>query len=153
MKTLFIFIFIFIFSSNYGFSQTTGAVSQNKVVVFKDYRLNILQRKEAEINAGILKTKAHTADGYRLMILNTSDKAYAFKIRAQLLQKFPDQKLYMWYANPYIRMKFGNFQTKEEADVYKKQISEMLGGANIYYVPETIEVAPDMDLGQKGIKL
>ena len=86
------------------------------------------------------------------MILNTSDKEYAFKVRAELLQKFPEQKPYMWYANPYIRLKFGNFKTKEEADVYKNQISKMLGGANIYYIPETIEVAPDKDFNPDDIR-
>jgi hypothetical protein len=150
MKPLFLFIFIFL--SGYCFSQTTKLVPQNKVVVFKDYRLNILQRKEAELNATILKKQAHTAQGYRLMVLNTNNKDYAFKVRAELLQKFPEQKPYMWYANPYIRIKFGNFKTKEEADIYKNKISKMLGGANIYYLAETIEVAPDKDFNADNIK-
>jgi hypothetical protein len=150
MKPLFLFLFIFL--SGYCFSQTTELVPQNKVVVFKDYRLNILQRKEAELNATILKKQAHTAQGYRLMVLNTNNKDYAFKVRAELLQKFPEQKPYMWYANPYIRIKFGNFKTKEEADIYKNQISKMLGGANIYYLAETIEVAPDKDFNADNRK-
>jgi hypothetical protein len=58
----------------------------------------------------------------------------------------------MWYANPYIRIKFGNFRTKEEADVYKKQISKMLGGANIYYLPETIEVDPGKDFDPDSMR-
>lgn len=147
-----LFILVFISFSNYCFSQIPDSLSQNKVVVFKDYRLNILQQKEVEINTAILKKTAHTAAGYRLMVLNTSDKDYAFKVRAELLQKFPEQKPYMWYANPYIRIKFGNFKTKEEADVYKKQISEMLGGANIYYLAETIEVPPDKDFNPNAMK-
>lgn len=124
------------------FSQSFDSLPQNKVIVFKDYRLDILARKEAELNAINYKKQVHTAPGYRLMVLNTSDKTYAFKVRAELLQKFPDQKLYMWYSNPYVRIKFGNFRTKEEADVYKKQISDMLGGATIYYLQEVIEVDP-----------
>lgn len=150
MKHLLLLIFISL--SNYCFSQTTAPVPQNKVVVFKDYRLDILAEKEAGLNTAILKKQARTAQGYRLMILNTSDKDYAFKVRAELLQKFPEQKPYMWYANPYIRIKFGNFRTKEEADVYKNQISKMLGGANIYYLAETIEVAPDKDFNTDNIK-
>lgn len=150
MKPLLIFIFIFFGYKS--FSQITVAPPQNKVIVFKDYRLNILQQKEAELNETILKTKAHTTDGFRLMILNTSDKAYAFKVRAMLLKKFPEQKPYMWYANPYIRIKFGNFKTKEDADIYKKQISEMLGGANIYLLAEKIEVAPEKDFNAINLK-
>ena len=58
----------------------------------------------------------------------------------------------MWYANPYIRIKFGNFKTKEDADIYKKQISEMLGGANIYLLAEKIEVAPEKDFNAINLK-
>lgn len=140
MKQLFVLFFICF--SIPSFSQTTDSVPQNKVVVFKDYRLNILARKEAELNEINYKRQVHSAEGFRLMILNTNDKQYAFKVRAELLQKFPDQKLYMWYSNPYVRIKFGNFRTKGEADVYKKQISAMLGGATIYYLAEPIELGP-----------
>ena len=136
---------ILVFFSPSVFAQNTDSVNERKVTVFKDYRLDILARKEAELNTAILKQQARTAKGYRLMILNTSDKDYAFKVRTQLLQKFPEQKPYMWFANPYIRIKFGNFLTKEEADVYKRQISKMLGGATIYYLHETIEVDPGED--------
>jgi hypothetical protein len=150
MRYLFILIFLSFCAPS--FSQSADTILQNKVVVFKDARLDILGRREAEINTAILKKQARTAQGYRLMILNTSDKDYAFKVRAELLQKFPEQKPYMWYANPYIRIKFGNFRTKEEADVYRKQISKMLNGANIYYLQETIEVDPGKDFDPDNMR-
>lgn len=115
---------------------------QNGIVVYSDYRLDLIQAKEAEINTAALKSKARFIKGYRLMILNTNDKNYAFRVRAELLQKFPNQKPYMWFANPYIRLKFGDFKTKEEAESYRSQISKMLGGANIYLLNETIEINP-----------
>lgn len=149
MKQLLILLFVSCSFSS--FAQDADSV-ENKVVVFKDYRLDILARKEAELNTAILKTEARLAKGYRLMVLNTSDKDYAFKVRAELLQKFPEQKPYMWFANPYIRIKFGNFRTREEAEVYRKQISKMLNGANIYYLPETIEVVPDKDFNPDDMK-
>ena len=147
-----IFFLAFCFVQQMGFSQVVDSVQQNKPVVFKDYRLNILAKKEAEINTAILKNQARSTKGYRLMVLNTSDKDYAFKIRTQLLQRYPEQKLYMWFANPYIRIKFGNFRTKEEADVYKKQISKMLNGATIYYLQETVEVDPGADFNPDDMK-
>ena len=137
-------ILVFIGFANHALSQSRDSLPQNRVVVFKDFRLDLLARKEAELNAANFKKQVHTAQGFRLMILNTSDKDYAFKVRADLLKKFPEQKIYMWYSNPYVRIKFGNFRTKEEADVYKKQISDMLGGANIYYLEEPVEVDPDL---------
>ena len=85
------------------------------------------------------------------MILNTNDREYAMKIRGELLQKYPEQKTYMWFANPYIKIKFGNFKTKEEADPYKKQITKILNGATIYYLPETIELKPDKDFNPDDI--
>ena len=150
MKQLFILFFM---GSGYSaMAQSIDSLNENKAVVFKDYRLNILAAKEAELNTAILKTEARTAKGYRLMVLNTSDKDYAFKVRAQLLQRFPEQKPYMWFANPYIRIKFGNFRTKEEAEEYKKQISKMLNGATIYFLPETIEVVQDKDFNPDEIR-
>ena len=143
MKQLLILFFIGTALSS--FAQDTDSLNENKVIVFKDYRLDILAQKEAEVNTALLKTQARLAPGYRLMVLNTSDKDYAFKVRTELLQKFPEQKPYMWFANPYIRLKFGNFRTKEEAEVYRKQISKMLNGATIYFLNETIEVDPGKD--------
>lgn len=147
-----IFFLVFCFMQQLAFSQGVDSVQQNKPVVFKDYRLNILAKKEAEINTAILKNLARTTKGYRLMVLNTSDKDYAFKIRTELLQRYPEQKLYMWFANPYIRIKFGNFRSKDEADVYKKQISNMLNGATIYFLQETVEVDPGPDFNPDDMK-
>lgn len=139
-----LFILLFIVFANQAFSQSYDSLHENRVVVFKDYRLDILARKEAELNEINYKKQVHSAQGYRLMVLNTNDKDYAFKVRADLLKKFPEQKLYMWYASPYVRIKFGNFKTKEEADIYKKEISKMLGGATIYYLEEPIELDRDV---------
>ena len=138
-------VLILIFFSNHSFSQTTDSLPGNKVAVMKDDRIESLARKEAALHNVVLQENARTAQGFRLMVLNTSNKEYAFKVRAQLLQKFPEQKPYMWYANPYIRIKFGNFRTKEEAEPYRKAISQMLGGATIYFIPETIEVNPSKE--------
>lgn len=122
------------------------------IIVHKDYRLGLIGDKEAEANTAVLKNRARSQKGYRLMILNTSDKDYAFRIRAELLQKFPEQKPYMWFANPYIRLKFGNFRTQEEAETYRKQISQMMGGATIYLLNETIEVNPGKDFDPETMR-
>jgi len=150
MKQLLILSFLYI--PNYSLGQNTDSLKENRVVVYKDYRLDILGQKEAELNTALLKQQARSAQGYRLMVLNTSDKNYAFKVRAELLQKFPEQKLYMWFTNPYIRIKVGNFTSKDEAESYQKQISKMLGGATIYLIPETIEVDPGKDFDPDNMK-
>jgi hypothetical protein len=140
---------------NFSYAQLPDSLrgqKENEVVVFKDYRLDILANKETELNTAYLKLQARTTQGFRLMVLNTSDKNYAFKVRAELLQKFPEQKPYMWFANPYIRIKFGNFRTKDEAEPYRKEISKMLDGATIYLIPETIEVDPGKNFDPDSIQ-
>lgn len=134
-----------------GFSQKADTLA-NGIIVYQDYRMGIVQNRETELNTAFLKNKARVTKGYRLMILNTSDKNYAFKVRTELLQKFPEQKPYMWFANPYIRLKFGNFRTKEEAEDYRKKISKMLGGASIYLLNETIEVNPGKDFDPDSMR-
>ncbi len=142
MKQIF-FLFCAFFIGSRSFAQTLDSTTQNKIVVHQDYRMDLLARKESDINTAILKAQARIGNGYRLMILNTNDRAYAMKIRGELLQQYPEQKTYMWFANPYIKIKFGNFKTKDDAEPYRKEISNMMNGATIYYLPETIEVKPD----------
>ncbi len=144
MKHSFVFLLVSLVSYQL-IAQTADSLTANRIVVHQDYRMDILARKESEINTAILKVQARLAKGYRLMILNTNDRAYAMRIRGELLQKYPDQKTYMWFANPYIKIKFGNFKTQDEAEPYRKAISKMMNGATIYYLPETIEVKPDKD--------
>ncbi len=144
-------ILVSVFFNLQCFAQVDDTAVTNKVIIHQDYRLNILARREAEINTAILKEQARVGKGFRLMILNTNDREYAMRIRGELLQKYPEQKTYMWFANPYIKIKFGNFKTKEEADPYKKQITKLLNGATIYYLPERIEVKPDKDFNPDNI--
>jgi hypothetical protein len=114
--------------------------SLGKVTVFFDPRLDILAKKEAEFNA----LGARAAKGYRLMVLSTNDREQAMNLRAKLLQRFPEQKVYMSFQPPYIKLKFGNFLEKAEAEEYKKDIIEYkLVSTNIYLVQETIEIKPD----------
>ena len=114
-----------------------------KVSVYKDSRLDILAKKEAEFNEAIALGPKF-AKGYRLMVLNTNDRSRAMNLRGNLLQKFPEQKVYMSFQPPYIKLKFGNFLEKSEADEYKKEITRSkLVKTNIYLVPEIIEIKPD----------
>lgn len=138
-----ILLLAFCFTSLKTFAQTDSI--NNNVIVYKDYRLDILARKQAELNEAITKSAARSAMGYRLQVLSTNDRDFAMRTRTQLLQKFPEQKVYMMYQMPYVKLKFGNFKSKQEADTYKKQISRMLNGATIYTIGERIEIKPEKE--------
>ncbi len=141
--TPFLLLFSFFSQAQTDTGYTDLAASPGKITVFKDARFDVLAKKEAEFNEA-LAYGPKSAKGYRLMVLSTSDRAYAMNLRARLLQRFPEQKVYMSFQPPYIKLKFGNFLDKSEADQYKKEItSNKLVTTNIYLVPEIIEIKPD----------
>ena len=149
MKKIFS-LFVCVLFAIHGFAQITDpsdSIPEGKVTVYKDSRLDILAKKEAAFNeANGYSLGPRSAKGYRLMLLSTNDRPAAMKLRAQLLQRFPEQKVYMSFQPPYIKLRFGNFVDKADADKYKKEISRTkLVTNNIYLLNETIEVKPDKD--------
>lgn len=127
-------------------------IEKGKITVFKDARLNILASKQASGSTGDRPLGPRSAKGYRLMIINTNDRDLAMKVRSQLLQRFPEQKIYMSFKPPYIQLKFGNFVEKGEADRYKTNIKRSgIVSTNIYAVPEIVEVKP-LKEGEKDPK-
>ena len=113
------------------------------LIVHRDMRLDLLRIKLTEANTADKKSKARSAMGFRLQVLSTNDREYAMKVRSQLLANYPEQKTYMFYQSPYVKLRFGNFKTKPEAELYRKQVSRMLAGTSIYIVAERIEVRPE----------
>lgn len=130
---------------------TSVAFAQNDAVdtsiienvsIIKDGRLDILEKFQVDM----AKLSSRLGKGYRLFVLKTNNRDYAMKVRAYLLQNFPDQKVIMTYQSPFIKMKFGDFIDREEADKYKNIImkSGVLTGG-VYVIPDTIEIKPDKD--------
>ncbi|GAB2818707.1 hypothetical protein GCM10027043_19670 [Ferruginibacter profundus] len=115
-----------------------------KITINKDPRLDILAKQEAEINKATVGLGTKAAKGYRLLVLSSNDNEYAKKVRAALLQRFPEQKVYMTFQAPFIKLKFGNFVEKDEAEKYRKMLtSSKIVTTNIYLVPEIVEVKVD----------
>ncbi|MFT3680649.1 MAG: hypothetical protein QM791_10280 [Ferruginibacter sp.] len=146
MKQLFVFIF---FTAALSAVKAQTAVIDNdsgasgKVTVYKDPRLNELTKKEAAFNE-LLANATRAGKGYRLLVLSSNDRNLVMKVRGQLLQRFPEQKVYMSFQPPYIKLKFGNFVEKADAENYRKEIVKAkLVTTNIYTVPEKIEIKPE----------
>ena len=122
-----------------------------KVTITKDPRIDLLAKAQVDIANANIKMAARFAKGYRLFVLKSDDRNYAMKVRAYLLQNFPEEKVIMSYQAPFIKMKFGDFLDKEDAEKCKKQIIKggvVTGG--IYIVPDTIEVKPDKELKENS---
>jgi hypothetical protein len=117
----------------------TTLVNGNLTIVM-DSRLELLAKKEAEINEAIANGPKF-AKGYRLMILNTTNRTEAMSIRAKLLQLFPEQKIYMTFQPPHIKVKLGNFLEKNEAEEYIKEVNQnKLVTTEVYLLSEMIEI-------------
>jgi hypothetical protein len=138
-----IFLSFFFLTGNVFAQNDDTALQISQVIVHQDERLDILGEKEAQINWLNYKLSTRTAIGYRLQVLSTNDRELAMKTKTELLQKFPEQKVYMLFRPPYIKLRFGNFKTKEEAERYRKHISRMLEDASFFLISERIEVKPE----------
>jgi hypothetical protein len=141
MKKIFCLVLI-VMASPALFAQTanTDTTVATKVTINKDPRLDILARSEVDIN----NMANRFAKGYRLFVLKSNNRDYAMKVRSYLLQNFPDEKVIMTYQSPFIKMKFGDFVDKKDAEKCRDQIlKDGIVTGNIYVVPDTIELKPD----------
>jgi SPOR domain len=77
-------------------------------------------------------------DGYQLQVLNTTDRSEAINAKSLLLTKFPNQKTFLLFQNPYYKIRFGNFLTETEAVGYQKKIESYF--TNVFVIPVKIEI-------------
>jgi hypothetical protein len=147
MKKLFFLVFMMVTVKTMSAqSVDSNTIEAPKVTINKDPRIDIIAKTQVDIVNIYIKRASRFTKGYRLFVLKTDDRDYAMKVRSYLLQNFPDEKVIMSFQAPFIKMKFGDFVEKADAERVKKQI--MRGGVvtgGIYIVPDTIEVKPDKD--------
>lgn len=139
-----LFLFVAVFPSPCLRAQELriDTIGNGNSIYIRDERVDQLGKKMAEYNEG-LSEKIKMVNGFRLMVLNTTDRNYAMKVRASLLQLYPDQKLYMVFMTPYIKIKLGNFIDKAEAEKTRKKILDSkLVSTNIYILSEQVELKP-----------
>ena len=113
------------------------------VTVNKDDRIDILGEKMYEYNVALAKN-IRSGKGFRLMLMSTSDRNQAMQLRTKLLRQYPEHKVYMAFQSPFIKLKMGNFEDREEAESLRKQLlKQKITPGNIYIIPETIELKPE----------
>jgi hypothetical protein len=97
---------------------------------------------KAKSSANGNKVVMGRTQGYRLMVVNSSDRTYAMSVRSYLLKQYAGQHMvHMTFVNPYIKLKFGDFIERSEALRMRDQLlkSGIING-NIYVVPEQVIV-------------
>jgi hypothetical protein len=116
--------------------------SLNTVVVHKDPRLDILLKKQSDVNAAIRRASAHYARGFRLLVINTNKREEAIAAKSKIYANFPELKAYLVYQAPYFKLKAGNFRTREEAEEYQKDLSVFFP-KGVFIINDTVEVKPE----------
>ena len=104
--------------TTFAFTQAQSDLKVNdKVTIKGDCDVNFI------LNAHYDKNKnCDIADGYRVQIMNSSNREDVYAKKAEVYSQFSDFKGYIVYDQPYYKLRIGDFQSKLEAMKYLDQI-------------------------------
>lgn len=111
------------------------------VVVKKDPRIDLLVKKQIEANEIVTRDLRRSAAGFRILVINTTDRGKALEAKTKMYQAFPELKSYLIFQSPKFHLKVGNFKERAEAEAYLENIKQSFP-SGVYVVRDTIEVDP-----------
>ncbi len=120
----------------------TAQTDTGSVVVHKDPRIDLLVKKQIEINEFTTRNARRSAPGYRIQVVSTNDRNKAFTAKSTVYQQFPELKAYLLYQSPFYKLKVGNFLKREDAEEYITAIKQYFP-SGVYIVRDVIEVNPE----------
>lgn len=142
IRILLILLFSISFSA---YGQTDTLISHlsdsSSVIIHKDPRLDLLVRKQAQINEVTSRDARRTDKGFRLMIISTNSREEAIAAKTKIYTYFPELKAYLWYQSPYFRVKAGNFRDRKDAESYQKRMNVYFP-KGVFIMKDVIEVKP-----------
>jgi SPOR domain len=112
------------------------------IVVQKDPRIDLLIKKQIDINEETTRDTRRTMSGFRIQVINSNDRNKVFAAKARIYQSYPELKPYLMYQPPNYKLKVGNFKTREEAEEYRKELIRDFP-SGMYIVRDIIEVKPE----------
>ena len=112
------------------------------VVVHKDPRIDLLVKKQIEINEATTRSARRFAPGYRILVLNTNNRDKVLQAKTKIYQQYPDLKTYMMWQAPFFKLKVGNFRDRTDAEDFLPEMKKLFP-TGVYILKETIEVRPD----------
>ena len=109
------------------------------IIVRKDPRLDILTAKQAQINKrSSMMTSSGLFKGFRLQVLSTQSRGEAFKMKTDLLTRYPELKSYLIFQSPNFKVRIGNYIKRDEAEKLRIELQKLLPN-NIYIVEDAVE--------------
>ena len=143
MKNCFLVILIIFLNKTYAQNTSGPTFSEPPtVIIHKDARIDLLVRKQAQINEEWAKENKRTMKGFRLMVINTNKRDEAIAAKTKVYTFFPELKSYLLYQTPYFKLKAGNFKTRDEADDYRKRLNAFFP-KGVFIISDIIEIKPD----------
>ena len=144
MKILLIAI---LFCSIHSFGQDTIPVKQadtNSITIHKDPRIDLLVKKQAQINEETSREGRRIGKGYRLLVINTNKRDEAVAAKTKVYTYFPELKSYLIYQSPFYKLKVGNFKERKEAEEYLQRLKKYFP-QGVFIMSDTIELKLDKE--------
>jgi hypothetical protein len=142
MKQIFFILFTFFIAASLQ-AQMVSDTLNNGVIITKDARYDLLVGKKAEINKKATDVKKGTK-GFRIQVLNTTDRTQALNAKSKLLSLYPEHKTYLMYQAPYFKIRIGNFENRKEADQLKRELNRLFP-TGVFVIPSEIEFKPEKE--------
>lgn len=145
MKQILCFLFLLAaFQSNAQDTAWRVVKDTNSIVVKKDPRIELLVKKQAQINEETTRDARKVGKGYRLLVINTTKRDDAISAKTKVYTNFPELKAYLLYQSPYYKLKVGNFKEKKEAEDYQKKLKRYFP-AGVFIMNDIIEIRPEKE--------
>ena len=119
-------------------------VDTPSVIVHKDPRIDLLVKKQVQINEETSREARRVGKGYRLLVINTSNREEAAAAKTKVYTFFPELKSYLLYQAPYFKLKVGNFKDRKEAEDYQERLQKYFP-KGVFIMNDTIEIKLDKD--------
>lgn len=132
---------LFVSAISFAQTDTTGNDSSS-VIVHKDPRLDLLVKKQMQINEVTSRESRKSGKGYRLMIISTSNRDEAIAAKTKVYTYFPELKAYLWHQSPYYKLKAGNFKDRKEAEEYQVKLKGYFP-KGVFIMNDTVELKPE----------
>ena len=143
-KILFISALIISFNSSAQDSTWKKTVDSNSVIVHKDPRLDLLIKKQIQINEETSRDARRIGKGYRLLVVNTSKRDEAIEAKSKVYTYFPELKSYLIYQSPYFKLKVGNFKKRKDAEEYLNKLKRHFP-QGVYIMNDVIEIKLEIE--------
>jgi hypothetical protein len=111
----------------------------SKVSVQKDNRIDLLIKKQIQVNEETSRQSRRQDKGFRLLVISTTLREEALAAKTKVYTYFPELKAYLFHQSPYYRVKAGNFKERKEAEQYQRRL-ELLFPKGVFIINDVIEV-------------